>query len=85
MHDALLKIHRYVALGVSLVLVVVGVTGCLLVFELRMDRWLDPQVSYVEPRETSVPLAQILAKMKSQLPARRSPRSMLAALGHASP
>jgi len=67
----LLKVHRYVALGISLVVLVVGVTGCLLVFELRVDRWLDPQVSFVEPSEASVPVSQILANLKTQFPGQK--------------
>ncbi len=35
--------------GVSLILLAVDVTGCLLVFELRMIAWLAP-LAYVQPR-----------------------------------
>ena len=68
MRKAILKIHLYAALIAGLILVIVAVTGCLLVFELRMDRWLDPKVSYVEPKGELVPLATILARVQSVYP-----------------
>jgi uncharacterized iron-regulated membrane protein len=37
---------------------VVAVTGCALVFELQMDRWLDPAVSYA-PAGPPLPFARI--------------------------
>ena len=42
----------------ALVLLVVAVTGCILVFELPMDRWLDPSVSYALPGP-ALPLANL--------------------------
>jgi len=71
LRDTLLKIHRYVALGVSLILLVVGTTGCLLVFELRMDRWLDPDVSYAASQAPPIPIAQVLASVEGKFPGQK--------------
>ena len=61
MRKALYSLHKWTALFTSAILVVVGVTGCLLVFELRMDRWLDPAVSYVAPAPATVAFSKMLA------------------------
>ena len=68
MRKAIFKTHLYAALAAGLILIVVAVTGCLLVFELKMDRWLDPEVSYVEPKGELVPLATIVARVQSAYP-----------------
>jgi uncharacterized iron-regulated membrane protein len=49
MRNLLLKSHLCVSLVCGLILLVVAITGCALVFELQMDRWLDPSVSYAAP------------------------------------
>ena len=41
MHKTILNLHLYLALAASLFLLVICVSGCLLVFELQVDRWLD--------------------------------------------
>jgi uncharacterized iron-regulated membrane protein len=67
MRNAALKIHLYTSLAAAIVLVVVGVTGCLLVFELQMDRWLDPSVSYVAGGP-AVPLVRLKAAASEAAP-----------------
>jgi uncharacterized iron-regulated membrane protein len=64
----LFNLHLYSSLASGLILVVVCATGCLLVWELSMDRWLDPDMSYVEPRGETVPFARILDGLKSRFP-----------------
>jgi uncharacterized iron-regulated membrane protein len=58
------KLHLYAALVSSLFLLVVASTGCLLVFELKMDRWLDRGVSYVSPTNQPVSYDRILALVR---------------------
>ena len=65
MRKAILKTHLYAALIAGCILMIVAFTGCLLVFELKMDRWLDPKVSYVEPKGEPVPLTTLLARVQS--------------------
>jgi uncharacterized iron-regulated membrane protein len=62
------KAHLYAALATGCILIVIAFTGCLLVFELQMDRWLDPAVSYVEPKGERVPLTTILTRLQSAYP-----------------
>ena len=68
MRKAIFKTHLYAALIAGCILIIVAVTGCLLVFELKMDRWLDPRVSYVAPKGEAVPLATILSRVQSAYP-----------------
>jgi uncharacterized iron-regulated membrane protein len=68
---AIFNTHLYAALITGSILVVIAVTGCLLVFELEMDRWLDPKVSYVQPQGEPVPLTGILARLQSAYPSQK--------------
>jgi len=63
-----LNVHLYTSLSTCVILLVVCVTGCLLVFEVPMDRWLDPKVSFVEVRGEPVPFARIMAKLGTAFP-----------------
>jgi len=58
MRNTILKLHLYTSLAAGLVVLVVAVTGCALVFELQMDRWLDLSVSYATPGE-ALPFAKL--------------------------
>jgi len=58
MRNTVLKLHLYTSLAAGLVVLVVAVTGCVLVFELQMDRWLDPAVSYSTPGH-ALPFAKL--------------------------
>ena len=60
MRNLLLKSHVYVSLTCALILLVVAITGCAPVFELQMDCWLDPSVSYAAPGP-ALPLASLVA------------------------
>jgi len=68
LRNKILNVHLYAALAAGLILAVVAFTGCLLVFELKMDRWLDPAVSYVEPIGDPAPLTTILTGLQSAHP-----------------
>jgi uncharacterized iron-regulated membrane protein len=49
------------------ILLVVAITGCALVFELQMDRWFDPSVSYAAPGP-ALPLANLAAAALAATP-----------------
>ena len=68
MRKALFNLHLYTSLITCIILLVVCATGCLLVFEVPMDRCLDPQVSFVEARGEPVPFDRIMAKLNSTFP-----------------
>lgn len=70
MRNLLLKAHLYVSLSSGLVLLVVAITGCALVFELQMDRWLDPSVSYATPGR-ALPLANLAASALAAAPGQK--------------
>jgi uncharacterized iron-regulated membrane protein len=56
----LVKIHLYLGLAASLVVIVIGLTGAILVFEQEMDQALHPHLWHVMPREDKVPLQSIV-------------------------
>jgi uncharacterized iron-regulated membrane protein len=68
---AIFNTHLYAALITGSILIVITVTGCLLVFELKMDRWLDPKVSYIQPQGEPVFLARTLARLQSAYPGQK--------------
>ncbi len=68
MRKLFFNVHLYTSLTTCLILLVVCITGCLLVFEVPMDRWLDPKVSFVEVRGTAVPFAAIMERLKTAFP-----------------
>jgi uncharacterized iron-regulated membrane protein len=70
MRKYILKLHLWLALGSGLVLLVVAATGCLLVFELRMDAWLDPGVFYVKEHGSPVPFATLTDHVRAAFPGR---------------
>ena len=46
------SIHRYIGLLVGLILVIVGLTGSMLVFEHEMDNWnIQQRFGHVIPQE----------------------------------
>ena len=56
----LVKIHLYLGLAASLVVIVIGLTGALLVFEQETDQALHPHLWQVMPREDRVSLQSIV-------------------------
>ena len=68
MRKFLFNVHLYTSLLTGIILLVVCVTGCLLVFEVPMDRWLDPKVSFVEVRGEPVPFARIMTQLRTAFP-----------------
>lgn len=71
MRKAIFNLHLYAALATSIVLIVTVLSGALLVFEPRMDRWLDPKVSYNGPRGEKVSFAAMLANVQAAFPDKR--------------
>jgi uncharacterized iron-regulated membrane protein len=68
MRKYLLKLHLWLALASSPVLLLIGVTGCLLVFELSMDKWLDPGVFYVQQRGEPVSFETLVKRVHTAFP-----------------
>jgi len=52
LRDVLFQLHRYIGLVVGLILVIVGLTGSLLVFEHEMDNWgIQQHFGHTIPQE----------------------------------
>jgi uncharacterized iron-regulated membrane protein len=56
----LVKIHLYLGLAASSVVIVIGLTGAALVFEQEVDQALHPHLWQVMPRADKVPLQSIV-------------------------
>jgi uncharacterized iron-regulated membrane protein len=67
----ILKVHLYVALATCVFLLVIGFTGCLLVFELSVDRWWDSDLAFVEPRGEPVSFDTVLASLSKAFPGQK--------------
>lgn len=62
-------LHRYVGLAVGLILVVIGLTGSLLVFEPELDRALiHAQFGNIVPQSQQVSIPSVVDKIKSAKP-----------------
>ena len=59
MKKVILQLHLWVGLTAALLLLVLGVTGAMLVFEDQIDHWLNPQLSYVVPSGAPLPLSTL--------------------------
>src|SRR5437762_14253125 len=59
---SLLTLHQWIGLFAALFLIVIGVTGSALVFEVEIDRALNPATSYVTPRGQRMPMETLVAR-----------------------
>ena len=71
MRKTILKTHLVFALATSLFLLVIGLTGCLLVFELSMDRWWDSDLAFVEARGEPASFDTVLTNLTKAFPGRK--------------
>jgi uncharacterized iron-regulated membrane protein len=68
MHAALLIFHRWLALVVTVLILVIALTGSALVFEGAMDRGLHPQLWRVTPRDAPMSLDTLLSRARALSP-----------------
>ena len=58
MRALMLKLHRYVGLGIALFLIVTGLTGAVISWDHELDEWLNPQLFQAHtPGQPLSPLA----------------------------
>ena len=62
------KVHLYVGLALSLLLVVLSLTGSALVFRDAIDRALNPELLQVDPGGERIGLAQVLRRVQTAYP-----------------
>ena len=65
---AFLKLHLWVGLAAAILILLLAVTGTLLVFENEIDRLLNPKLLTVAPQPTNLPVTELVARIKQQLP-----------------
>jgi uncharacterized iron-regulated membrane protein len=71
LYKRILDLHLYAALLTGIVMVVLAVSGCLLIFERKIDKWTNPSVSYVTPQGEQLPFTKILVQLNTAFPQRR--------------
>ena len=71
MRAAIYQVHSWIALSTGAILIVASLTGGALVFELQMDRWVDPSISYVKGGTASVPFSEMLATVQNAFPGKK--------------
>lgn len=69
MHQALLVLHRWVALVATIFIFLVAATGSALVFEGAMDRALSPNLWHVMPGPARVSIDSVIAHAHAAVPA----------------
>ncbi len=71
-----LRIHRWAALGIGWVLILSGLTGCVLVAAKPLDRWMHPALfrahTVAEEGAKPVPLAKVLKHVRTEFGAKAS-------------
>ena len=63
-----LKAHLWVGLAIALPLIVIALSGAVMVFEDDLDRALNPSLSYVPISGDSLPLDDVVARVKAAYP-----------------
>lgn len=71
MRQALLKLHLWAGLSAAALLIVIGASGAAEVYELQIDRALNPATSYVTPGATTFSVADLLANVRAARPGDR--------------
>jgi len=68
MHWFLLRVHRYVGLGLAGFLVIIGLTGSVIVFFPELDRWVNSELITVEPRGKVIDELALRERLQAQDP-----------------
>jgi len=69
LHDVLLLLHRIAGLTTALFLIMVGLTGSILAFQTRIDRWLNPELHADNPlHRAPVALATLAERAEAAYP-----------------
>lgn len=69
MRKFILQVHLYIGLIAGLFLVLMGITGSIMAFEPEIDHLLHHRLSYVDPGDKTLSLAEIGRIVKTAFPA----------------
>lgn len=64
----LAKLHRWSGLALLAFLLIAGLTGTWLAFRHELDRWLNPHLRTVQPRQERVTLAEVYDRVEARFP-----------------
>ncbi|HLV87717.1 MAG TPA: PepSY-associated TM helix domain-containing protein [Candidatus Sulfotelmatobacter sp.] len=67
----ILQVHLWIGIGASIVLILTGVSGALLVFEAQIDRALNPKLGRVTPSGNALSLSELKQRLEQQYPGSR--------------
>lgn len=85
MRSAFFTVHKYAGLILGLLLVVIGLTGSLLVFDHALDESLTPETVAFQPTEEPASLSQVLANAQTAVAGKPLPRRLYLPRGEGSP
>jgi uncharacterized iron-regulated membrane protein len=71
MRNIFLKIHLWTGIAAALLLLVIGVSGALLVFEDQIDAGLNPHIFRVQPQDRALSLVEAEAALEKAFPGHR--------------
>jgi uncharacterized iron-regulated membrane protein len=60
----LLKIHLWLGLAAAVFLVILGLTGSIMAFEVDIDHWMHPGLWHVTPGSRTLPESELIAKVE---------------------
>jgi uncharacterized iron-regulated membrane protein len=69
LHSLVLVMHRYAGLILGVPILILALTGCLLVFQESLDRFLNPHLLVVTPQDRRVSLQSLADRVRSTYPA----------------
>jgi uncharacterized iron-regulated membrane protein len=68
MRQAALYLHRYIGLGLTAFLLVIGLTGCVIAWFTPLDELINPDLLHVEPRGAAIPVLDLRERLAAELP-----------------
>lgn len=68
MRTIMLKLHRYLGLGVALFLVITGLTGAVVSWDHELDEWLNPHLFEASTPGTPQPALALAAQVEATFP-----------------
>lgn len=68
LYKRILDLHLYLALITGIVIIMLALSGCLLIFERKLDHWVNPGLTHITPQGEQLPYTNILQRLSTTLP-----------------
>lgn len=67
MRKLLLNLHLWAGLIAAVFLILLGITGSFMVFEVEIDRALSPKLTWVTPSERRLTLTEMKSRLEESI------------------